>query len=86
MHNFICNYICNYISNFLYFFELEFFLKTKITLLIIFNVFHIIIISITLYKIITLKITLKSNFIKERRMYEHVWTYFIQNYVYELCL
>ena len=25
-------------------------------------------------------ITLKSNFTKERRMYEYVWTYFIYNY------
>ena len=31
---------------------------------------------------IIISITLKSNCTKERRMYEHVWTYFIYNYMF----
>jgi len=30
---------------------------------------------------IIISITLNSNFTKERKMYEHVWTYFIYNYI-----
>jgi len=63
----------NVMSHFFTFFQNCFFSKTnnaKIIPLIIFLCFHIIIISITL----------KNNFTKERRMYEHVWTYFIHNY------
>jgi len=33
---------------------------------------------------IIISIKLKSNFTKERRMYEYVWTHFIYNYIY-LC-
>jgi len=59
----------NIMSKFVSIFPNSFFSKTnnaEIILLIIFCVFHIIII---------ISITLKSNFTKERRMYEHNYIY-----------
>jgi len=56
---------------FLHFSKLVFFLSNaKIIPLIIFYVFTLLL----------LFLTLNSNFTKERKMYKHVWTYFIYNY------
>jgi len=46
-------------------------MKSENYLVNYFECFHITII---------ISITLKSKFTKEKRMYEHVWTYFIYNY------
>jgi len=35
---------------------------------------------------VIISITLKSNFTKERRMYEHVWTYIIIHVYEYLCM
>jgi len=40
-----------------------------------------IILLIILFSHTYISITLKNKFAKERKIYEHVWTYFIYNYV-----